>query len=108
MSAPALQAAVWPQDALVPAARARAARHIAESRRRRGERREHPMVTFGRAMDWAARDAARALLGDAYGGSTLDAIVDAMAFAELDSRQRAAEARYLATPFEQLHPRRSS
>lgn len=107
MSGPALQPAVWPQDALVPAARARAARHIAESRRRRGERHEHPMVTFGRAMDWAARNAARALLGGEH-GSTLDAIVDAMAFAELDSRQRAAEARYLATPFEQLHPRRSS
>lgn len=78
-------------------ARAEAARHLKESRRRRGPHypgvsyNEAAFVTIGRATTWAAIDTARSLLD----GSTIDACVSAEAWSALDTIHFRVETAYL-------------
>jgi hypothetical protein len=81
------------RDAREQESRDRAARYLARSRERAAaDYRESAFVTLGRAKDWAAEDAARALLA----GPTMYAVDAAEAYRHLLDRYYSAEARYIA------------
>ncbi|MFE9234807.1 hypothetical protein [Cellulosimicrobium funkei] len=82
------------RDAREQESRDRAARYLARSRERAssGYHRESAFVTLGRAKDWAAEDAARALLN----GPARYAVDAAEAYSHLLDRYYSAEARYIA------------